>query len=466
VSSQSWTTRLISSDLLTVDLAAVAPATRLKISILRFVIVALEEFRRDQLTLRAMGLVYASLLSLVPFLAVTFSVLKAFGVHQSLEPVLTRTLEPLGSQGIELAQHVITFVNNLQVGVLGAMGIAGLFFTVISLLGQIEDALNQVWSVQSARPLARKFTDYLSVTLVGPVLVFSAFALTASAQSYWLVQWMLQKTALEWVAVALTRVTPFLFLCTAFTFFYKFLPCTQVRFSSALVGGAAGGFLWQAAGIGFATFIANSAQYTAIYSGFAVLILFLIWLYTSWLIVLIGGEVSYIYQRGVVPLIQSLQRRHAGATRIRLALSIFLAIARRMLAQQPPWKESDLAAAVGARFNELERLINEGVQRGLLFRTADPEGIALARLPEHITVFDIFNLVDYPESSATAMLPEEVDPVSLVLHRRDQVMRQVFADLTLRSLASEGPVAAPIAESPTISEYARPQREKEIISAK
>lgn len=461
MSSQPWITRFVSPDLLTADLSAVAPAIRLKISILRFVLVAVEEFRRDQLTLRAMGLVYTSLLSLVPFLAVTFSVLKAFGVHQALEPVLARALEPLGSQGAELTSHVIAFVNNLQVGVLGAAGVAGLFFTVVSLLGQVEDALNQVWGVQTARPLARKFTDYLSVILVGPVLVFSAFALTASAQSYWLVQWVLQQTALEWVAVALTRVTPFLFLCTAFTFFYKFLPCTSVRFSAALVGGATAGFLWQASGIGFAAFIANSARYTAIYSGFAVVILFLIWLYVGWLVVLAGGEVAYLYQRGITPLVQRFQRQPTGVFRMRLALQMFTAITHRALTQQPPWKESDLTVAIAGERTDVEELITICVRRGLLLRTTEPEAVALARLPEHITVADIFELVDYPESWAKETLTQGSDPISQVLRHRDQTVRQALADCTLRALTSQVSTADSTSERSSASAPAQLQGVKE-----
>jgi membrane protein len=441
MNSQPWTTRFVPPDLWTVNLSTVTTSTRLKIYTLRFAIVAVKEFQRDQLTLRAMGLVYTSLLSLVPLLAVTFSVLKAFGAHQSLEPVLARVLEPLGAQGAELTQHVVLFVNNLKVGVLGTVGTAGLFFTVISLLGQVEDALNQIWSAPRARTLARKFTDYLSVILVGPVLVFSAFALTASAQSYWLVQWVLQHTALEWITVALTRVMPFFFLCTAFTFFYKFLPCTQVRFSSALIGGATAGLLWQTAGIGFAAFIVGSARYTAIYSGFAVLILFLIWLYVGWFVVLAGGEVAYLYQRGLAALVRSAPGQRLGVARLQVALQMFIAIARRTLTQQPPWKENELAREINTRTTELEELVDKGVRRGLLLRTAEPKGVALARLPEHITIPDLFDFVDYSESGAVETLTQGNDPVGRVLHLRDQAIRQAFANLTLRSLAFEAPSA-------------------------
>ena len=447
----SWAAGFVSVDLWEADLTAVPFVTRWKVYFFRFLVAATQEFLRDQITLRAMGLVYTSLLSLVPLLAVTFSVLKAFGVHQSLEPVLLNTLEPLGTQGVELTHHIITFVNNLEVGVLGAVGVAGLFFTVISLLGQIEDALNQIWGAQQARTLGRKFTDYLSVILVGPVLVFSALALTASAQSYWLVQWMLEQSALGWIVVALTRVTPFLFLCTAFTFFYKVLPCTQVRFSAALVGGATAGLLWQTVGIGFSAFIVDSARYTAIYSGFAVIILFLIWLYVGWLVILIGGEIAYLYQQGLVPLAHHSRRRRGGGDRLRLALRMFVAIASRMLTRQPPWTENALAAQIDASTTELKELIDTCVQHELLLRTAEPAGVGLARLPGHITVYDIYRLVEQPSCESTTVFTAKDEVVADVLRRYDQAIRKEFSNLTLRSLIADPSDASSVPQSSLVS---------------
>jgi membrane protein len=92
-----------------------------------------------------MGLTYTTLLSFVPFLAVAFSVLKAFGIQNEVEPVLTRMLAPLGPEGSALTQRVVAFVNNQQVGVLGAVGVVGLFYTVLSLIGKLEDSLNVIW---------------------------------------------------------------------------------------------------------------------------------------------------------------------------------------------------------------------------------------------------------------------------------------------------------------------------------
>ncbi len=186
----------------------------------------------------AIGLTFTTFLSLVPFLALAFSVLKAFGVQNQLEPFLAQALKPLGSGGIEISARVIEFVNSLRVGVLGALGVAFLFYTVISLIGKIEDSLNAIWRVRRSRGLDRMFSDYLSVVLVGPILVFAAFALTASARSYWLVQWILQIKHLGVVVATASHVViPFLFLSTAFTFLYRAIPNTQVNLYSAGFGG-------------------------------------------------------------------------------------------------------------------------------------------------------------------------------------------------------------------------------------
>ena len=174
-------------DLWDADLAALPVPSRLGFTLLRLAVVALLAFRESALSARATDLVYTTLLSLVPFLAVMFSVLKAFGAHEQIEPFLAELVQPLGPQGAEITHQVIGFVSNIKVGVLGTVGLVGLFFTAFALIDKIEEALNAVWGVRRPRPLMRKFTDYLSVVLVGPVLVFMAFAMIASVHSTWLV---------------------------------------------------------------------------------------------------------------------------------------------------------------------------------------------------------------------------------------------------------------------------------------
>lgn len=269
--------RLLGTEIWQQDATQGGLATRAGVTVLRLLVVVARASQDGPLNLRAMGLIYSTLLSIVPLLAVGFSVLKAFGAHYRIEPMLLSALEPLGERGAEISRRVVEFVNNTQVGVLGAVGLAGLLYTVLSLIDRIEESLNHIWQVRRPRNMARKFTDYLSILLVGPVLVVAALTVIAAAQSHWLVQRIIQVTPLEALIVFFaTNVVPFLFLCAAFSFLYGIMPNTRVRPEAALLGGAVAAVLWQLAGTAFAAFVAGSTRYTAIYSGFAALVVFLI----------------------------------------------------------------------------------------------------------------------------------------------------------------------------------------------
>lgn len=280
-------------DLWTGDLTTMPLVQRLGTQALRLATAVGMEFRHRLLDARAAGLVYTTLLSLVPFLAVMFSVLKAFGVHHVIEPFLGQALDPLGPKGKEITATIIGFVDNIKIGVLGVAGIAGLFYTAYSLIDKIEQALNAIWQVKQGRTWSRKFADYLSAVLVGPVLIFSAFGLLASLQSNTVVQHLIGLEPFGTLLVWSGEVVPFLMLCAVFTFFYKMIPNTQVQIRSAAIGGVSAAILWIIVGEAFAKFVAASANYSAIYSSFAVLMLFLLWLYTGWMIVLVGAQFSF-----------------------------------------------------------------------------------------------------------------------------------------------------------------------------
>jgi len=150
------------------------------IGVLRVAQVVIRDFTDGHLTLQAMGLVYTTLLSLVPLLAVSFSVLKGFGVHNQIEPILLNFLQPLGERGVEISFNIIQFVDNVKAGVLGSLGLALLIYTVVSLIQKIERAFNYAWHVKNVRPIAQRFSDYVSVIIIGPILMFTAMGITAS----------------------------------------------------------------------------------------------------------------------------------------------------------------------------------------------------------------------------------------------------------------------------------------------
>ncbi len=266
------------------------------LKLLRLFYITIHEFWEGQLILRAMSLAYMTLLSLVPLLAVSFSVLKAFGVHNQVEPFLYNFLLPLGPKGEELTKRIIEFVENVRVGVLGSIGLIFLLYTVIALIHEIEEAFKYIWKIKRPRSFIRRFSDYMSIILIGPVLIFSAIGLTASIMSTTFVQKLVAIEPFGTAVYFAGKLIPYIFVCFAFTFVYIFIPNIKVRFKSALVGGLLAGVLWETTGWVFASFIVSSTKYTAIYSGFAILILFIIWLYISWLILLVGAKVSFYHQ--------------------------------------------------------------------------------------------------------------------------------------------------------------------------
>ncbi|MCP9472970.1 MAG: YihY/virulence factor BrkB family protein [Nitrospira sp.] len=429
--------RFIKHDLWNTDLTALPVLQRTAWHTLRLILAVALEFRPRLLDARAAGLVFTTLLSLVPFLAVMFSVLKAFGVHHQIEPLLAQALEPLGPKSLEITGRIIEFVDNLKIGVLGTLGVASLIYTSYSLVDKIEQALNAIWIVRQGRPWNRKFTDYLSVVLVGPVLVFTAFGVLASLQSHTVVQWLIGMEPFGSLFLWTAEIVPFLVLCGVFTFFYKFIPYTRVQVTSALVGGVSAAILWGVAGEVFAKFVAASAKYSAIYSSFAVLILFLLWLYTGWMIILIGAQFSFFHQHPTAYLSRQLWQQGTPAFRERVTLNLLLALACRYLQGSPPLRVSDLAIKLNLPdelvVEELERLI-EADMVGLV---KEPEGVSLIKAPELITIKEVLDIVRDGNPAGTSGRLSPDDPLETLLRRRDEAVAQSLAGQTLRSLAEQ-----------------------------
>lgn len=349
-------------------------------------------FHEWTLSLYVMGLVYTTLLSIVPLLAVSFSVLKAFGVHNQLRPLLLNFLEPLGDKGVQLADQVIGFVENVQVGVLGALGIGMLFYTVISLVQKIEGAFNAIWHVARERSFARRFSDFLSMLIVGPVLVFATLGVTGVLTNTAPAQWLLSLQPVQAVVSFAGRFTPYVFAVAAFFFVYVFVPNTRVRARSALIGALIAGLLWQVVGWVFSKFIAGSTQYTAIYSGFAIVIMAMLWMYLAWLILLTGSAVAFYHQ-----FPHYAAAPPPGATcddRVRDALRLMYLVGQRHAAGRPAPTREDLADAGGMACDAVDRTLAALVQAGLVLQTdASPPAFVPAGAPERIPLASVVKAV-------------------------------------------------------------------------
>ena len=351
------------------------------------------DFIENLVKLQAMALAFKTLLSLAPLLAVIFSILKAFGVHNRMEPALAEALGPLGEKGQEITAHLIGFVDKMKAGALGSVGLVTLFITVLSLIGTIEQAFNHIWRVRSPRKLTRKFSDYLSVILVGPVLVFAALTITATLQSNTFVQKLMSLEPFGTVILGLLRLVPYVTLWGAFTFVYFFVPNTRVKLRSALIGGLVAALLWQTAGWGFTVFVASSTRYYAIYSSFAILLLFLLWLHIGWVIVLLGAQVAYAHQH--VQFYQGEREilAHSPAGREKLALHLMFLVGRNFYHGFDPMSVGELAAELKIPAGLVKDFMEIFQQARLILPLADEETFVLGRNPETITIKEILDCV-------------------------------------------------------------------------
>jgi membrane protein len=410
------------------------------IKFLRFLYVLLLELSEEQLALRAMGLVYTTLLSIVPLLAVSFSVLKAFGVHTRFEIFLYYFLEPLGDKGVDLSLKIIGFVENVNVSVLGSIGLAVLVYTVMSQIHKMESALNYIWNVKSTRSFEKRFSNYLSVLLVGPVLIFSAIGITGSLMSTAMIQKILAIKSLGGIIYYAGRLVPYVLVSAAFTFIYIFLPNIKVRFTSALTGGLFSGVIWKITGMVFASFIVSSAQYSAIYSGFSIMIFFLIWLYWSWFILLVGAKVSYYQQYPRLVYDRKSPLSLSSKMREKLALLIMFLIGDNFHRDAQHWRLEPLSKRLGLPPVIVQESLTMLEKKGLIITSyEEPPAYLPAKDLESISIREILDAVRISGDEALAgnkfiAIPEVDD---LISHTDDALYRSV-KNKTLKSLiASE-----------------------------
>ncbi|MFT5219214.1 MAG: membrane protein [Planctomycetota bacterium] len=264
---------------------------------LQIMVTVVADLVGGMINLWAMSLVYTSLLSVVPLFAVSLWVVNGLGMQELLQPVLIRLLEPLGENSIEISATVVELVKAMDISVLGVLGLSFLVFTAVSLIYKIDSAFNNTWQLKASRNLLRRFSDYLSVILIGPVLVTLAIAITASLANNEIIEGLNQLSYMNDVLRLVGKVLPFVLAISAFTLVYLLVPNTRVKFSSAFYGGFFAGTIWQTSGIVFAALVGGSNGYTAIYSGFAFVLTSLIWIYLSWFILLVGASISFYHQR-------------------------------------------------------------------------------------------------------------------------------------------------------------------------
>ena len=409
------------------------PFGRYAAVVLRYIYALGRDIVFGQLTLRSMSLVYTTLLSVVPLVAFSFSILKGLGKHKELEPLLYDLVAPLGPQGREITDQIITLVDNVKGGLLGGISLAFFIYTAISMVQKVEESFNYVWYVSKPRSFARRFSEYFFVLLIGPLVMVIALGILASIQSNDVVQLILNNDSLGPVFVIASKFTPYLLIGGVFTFLYMYMPNTKVKFKSALVGGFAGGILWASAGAFFATFILYASRTQLIYSGFAVAITTLIWLYLSWLILLIGAQLAFYYQQPAFLRIGRREPRLSNAMRERLALNVMYLVGK---AFREPDKSTNLHMVCGQLkipSISLAPVINALESAGLLI-TSENEEFLPGQDMSRIRLNDILAVVRAHGETGSYRDPVWTAEVDALATELDGALAKVAAEKTLSDL--------------------------------
>ena len=265
---------------------------------LRIFILSFREFKSDQCSLRASALTFYSLLSIVPVFAMAFGVAKGFGLEKILKEKLLENTQGQQEVVTRIVQFSENLLQNTQVGIIAGIGLVLLFWSVIQVLTNIESSFNDIWAIKKSRSMGQKFTDYLALMLVAPV-----FFVTASSTTVFIVSQVRMMTgqgrALEFFGPVLftgLQLLPLAVFWGLLTYLYRFLPNGKIRLKSALLGGFVAALVYQAVQWAYIYFQIGASKAGAVYGTFAALPLFLIWLQTSWLIVLYGAELAFAHQ--------------------------------------------------------------------------------------------------------------------------------------------------------------------------
>jgi membrane protein len=340
--------RFVQRGIWQIERARLPRGKALLLKIARVILLSSFKFVEDKCMLRATALTLYLLLSLVPLLALAFAISKGFGMDQLLDEKL---------QELQLQKQVIThitiFARNLldktSGGLMAGVGIAFLFWTVLRVLGNIEESFNAIWGVTKPRSFGRKCTDYFSIIILCPLLLLISSSLTFAINKQ--VQFMAdQFEVLGMVApyiIRALRFSTYLIIWILFSFLYLFIPNTRVRWMTGIIAGIVAGTIFQLGQFGYVTFQIGVARYNAIYAGFAALPLFIIWLQMSWMIVLYGAEFAYAWQHEQQYEFLDETVHASAATRTRIALLIMHAIIERFACGAPALTQIELQRALG-----------------------------------------------------------------------------------------------------------------------
>lgn len=367
---------------------------------LRIFTLAIKGFNEDKCLLKASALTYYLLFSIVPVIALAFAIAKGFGFQDTLQQNLLRDF----SEQKEIVTQVFTYANemlsNAKGGIIAGVGVVLLLWSVMKLLGNIEDSFNEIWEIKKSRSIIRKFTDYLSILLIAPIFLLVSGSITVMLRSQMdnimeTYTWLQNASFLFMVVM---KLFSFLLITGLFTFIYMVLPNTKVKFRSAFVAGIVAAILFELLEWAYINFQIGVAQYNAIYGSFAALPLFLIWVQYSWFIVLFGAELAFANQHvdhyELENEIQGISQRYKKV----LSLLIANKVVKNFTEGLPAMTAEEIGAKLDLPLRLVRNIIFEFTETGMfsVIRTDNDKDIAFqpAMSDSKLSVRFVLNTLD------------------------------------------------------------------------
>ena len=408
---------------------------------LRIFLLALRGFHEDNCQLRASALTFYSLLSVVPVIALAFAISKGFGLQQNLELLLTNELQ--GQQ--EVLKWVIPFANallaNTKGGVIAGFGVLTLLWAVISLLNNVETALNDIWYLKKGRGFATKLSNYLSLMLICPVLLISSSSLTVfiTSQMTMITEKISLLGAISPLIFFLLKFSPYFFIWVLFTFMYMIIPNTRVSFKGGLCGGIIAGTIFQLVQKAYIYFQIGVSKYNAVYGGFAALPLFLAWLQLSWLIVLLGAEISYAVHNEEDYEFETDTKKISHYNKKLLALRIVELCVKNFCQGEKPADIHVITHASGAPVRLVREILFDLVEARVLSEIKQTDESECYYQPAkdvaNLTIKKVLDLLDKKGNGSLPFVKDqEIEKISSTLESLDHVAAVSSKNIPLKNL--------------------------------
>lgn len=356
---------------------------------LQVAVLVVQGVQRDLLFLRASALTYFSMLSLIPILAVAIALVGAFGVS---DDIARAVIDRVAAGSPTAGQYILDLVRRVNFGSFGVVGGASLFLTTVLGISSVERAFNAIWGIERERSTVRRFADYLAVIVVAPLLFTVALSLATSLRSEALVARLLEYPALAHAFELGLGQLPAVLLLLGFAFLYWFLPNTSVRLVPALLGGIVAALLFGVAQQVYIGFNVGVARANALFGSFAALPLLLVWVYVSWIVVLLGCEVAFAVQNLATFRLARAGEEPRPAAREAIGIAVATRIARSFRDGEGVTPER-VAADLDVPVRSVRAILGDLEAAGLVSPRggSEQDSFQLGRAAETVAVADVLH---------------------------------------------------------------------------